>query len=202
MPFKLFNFKNLATVLWLTGITAGSYAMLRHEFDGRTASGAPEQWPAELGDFNPSESDLTLVMAVHPDCPCTRASIEQLDRILTQNPGQCQAIALVYTSEGDDATSIKEGAYWRRLASLPEVRPQLDPEGHFAIKLGSGISGTVAAYDRKGVLRFQGGLTPSRGHGGPSVAVTTINRILKGESNELAAAPTFGCSIDGSDLLP
>jgi hypothetical protein len=100
------------------------------------------------------------------------------------------------------ASSIKEGAYWTRLASLPEVRPQLDPEGHFASRLGSGISGTVAAYDREGVLRFQGGLTPSRGHDGPSAALTAINRILKGESNELAAAPTFGCSIDGSDLLP
>src|SRR2546422_955144 len=67
----------VAGMLWLAAVSAGSLAMLRYaNTPGHTAQ-APLQWSA--GSLIARDSQrATLVMFVHPRCPCSRASVGEL----------------------------------------------------------------------------------------------------------------------------
>ena len=187
----------LLTIAWITLTGIGAFALLRHEFDGVSVVDAPAQWPEALGAFNPSGRDLTVVMAIHPDCPCTRASIEQLDRLLTRYPDAVQAIGLISDRVDGEAETLRQTDYWRRLDRMAGARPVRDVAGHWAKLLGAPVSGTVAVYDAGGALRFQGGLTASRGHDGPSRALSMLSAWAEGASfPESVSLPAFGCALE------
>ncbi|MDZ4753303.1 MAG: hypothetical protein SGJ11_02245 [Phycisphaerae bacterium] len=68
---------------WVTAIAAGSWMMARYEFtpgdDGRVA----QSWPSGA-TIMPFDGRASLVMAVHPRCPCTRASIAEPTELVAQ----------------------------------------------------------------------------------------------------------------------
>jgi hypothetical protein len=183
-------------MIWIATVTVGAVAMLRHEFDGQAEVHAPAAWPSELGVFNPAGRALSLVMVAHPDCPCTRASIAQLERLLAQSAGQTQAIVFVYQMPGVSRDELQNEDFWKRLEQIANLRPIADPAGAIAERLGADVSGSAAAYDREGKLRFQGGLTASRGHEGPSFALEHLRALALGQrtpSAGVASTPAFGC---------
>lgn len=187
-------------LVWLVGIAIGSYFMFQHEYTPGAQEPAPQQLPADLEkQFGASEKKLTLVMAVHPDCPCTSASIEQLDRFLALHEKDTRAIALFWTDRSGNppSNSLENNSYWQRLQKLDAVSLMKDPEGKTAESLGSLVSGTVTAYDAEGKLVFQGGLTATRGHAGPSPALDALNAILAGKPiPEISTTMSFGCSLN------
>lgn len=191
-------FKLIATI-WVGGIVAGGFAMFRHEFTAGETEPAPQELPKEFSKLGPkTDAELTLIMAVHPDCPCTSASIEQLDRFLTSHPEKTQAVAFFWTDpQNPDPIDLSSNAYWSRLSKMKAARIYPDPGGQNAAKLGALVSGAVAAYDANGKLRFQGGLTATRGHAGPSPSIDVLTCIAEGReicgSNQ---SPNFGCSLN------
>jgi hypothetical protein len=72
----------------------------------------------------------------------------------------------------------------------------IDGDGDLTEKFGAQTSGHVFLYDKLGVLRFQGGITPSRGHAGDSYGQAAILSLLRGGRPERDAAPVFGCPLD------
>lgn len=187
-------------ILWLVGISLGSYFMFLHEFTPGRSLPAPQRLPEALQATIPTEGQkLTLFFAVHPDCPCTRASVEQLDRFLTKFRREARAVALFWTEDGSSSSKSQptNSRYWERLNRLDTVVTIQDPQGLLAEKLGSLVSGATVAYDSDGKLVFQGGLTATRGHAGPSVGIDALTYIVQGKSiPELCKTPTFGCSLN------
>ncbi|MDQ8184834.1 hypothetical protein [Pelagicoccus sp. SDUM812002] len=197
----------LIASLWLGGISAGSIALWDHEFTEGQSSDAPLSLPAELGALAKDEKPLTLFMAVHPGCPCTGASLEQVDRLIAGNPDSIQLIGLVRargeSSETATGATLQEEKYWKRLEAMPNAHPYADHDGALARLLGTHTSGATIAYDETGGLRFQGGITPSRGHAGPSRSMDELEAIARQLAPlELCSSPTFGCSLENDpDLL-
>lgn len=190
----------LVATLWLGGIGAGSLALLDHEFAAGQPNEAPVALPAQLAPFASPQKPLTLFMAVHPDCPCTGASLEQVDRLIARNPDSIQVVGLVRSAPDAE---LRDNSYWKRLLAMPHARAVADIDGELASLLGTHVSGATIAYDPDGHLRFQGGMTASRGHAGPSRGMDDLEAIARQLAPlDLCSTPTFGCSLENaSDLL-
>jgi hypothetical protein len=179
-------------VVWL-GLMAGSYAwLLRYSFAVGKTSVAPRTLPACLGLPTPLPKPQ-LLLALHPRCPCSRATVSELAKILTRVPAGCDTTVLIY-KPADQPDSWLEGALLDTCRRMHcQVRP--DPDGRLASSLGSLTSGGVVLYDADGRLRYQGGITSSRGHEGDNAGEQAIIDILSGRRSSHKAMPVFGCPI-------
>ena len=92
----------IALVLtWALAVGVGGTTLLRYtNTSGRLAT-PPPQWP--YGDRIRTEpSHATLVVFAHPQCPCSRATLEELSQILARYRGSLNAYVDIYAprSEG------------------------------------------------------------------------------------------------------
>lgn len=189
--------------LWASGILAGTWAMLDHEFATGSYMSAPETIPSSLRPYLSETRPYLLVIAVHPECSCTRASIEQVERLLAAHPDTLEVLALYSTAIEKQSTGVlpsHSAGYRETLSQLPHTRILPDPDGALADSLHATLSGAVAVYDQAGQLRFEGGLTASRGHSGSSLGLTHLGDIARAlEPRELCSTPVFGCSLENPE---
>ena len=73
-----------ATVLWLVGVAYGIERMSRYALTPAVQQPLVTIWPA-MSSISRVPGRTTLVMFVHPQCPCTRASLSELEQIITDN---------------------------------------------------------------------------------------------------------------------
>src|SRR5713226_2476071 len=182
----------LALLLWL-GLIVGGYAwLLRYSFAAGKASASPPAIPSSVASPAPS-ARAQLFLALHPRCPCSRATLSELAKILSRAPEACDVTVLMYKPEGEP-DSWMAGALLdncRRMSC--RVRP--DADGRLAGSLGSFTSGGVVLYDAKGRLRYQGGITASRAHEGDNAGKQAVIAILRGHHDSQKPMPVFGCPI-------
>ena len=182
----------LGFCLWL-GLVAGGYAwLLRYSLAAGSVSAVPGTIPPALvSPVSPARPQLLL--ALHPSCPCSRATVRELAKILTRAPNKCDVTVLMYRP-------ASERASWLAGALLDECRRMNcqihpDPDGRLAELLGSLTSGYVVLYDASGRLRYHGGITSSRGHEGDNVGEQAVIQILLGNRDSQKSMPVFGCPI-------
>ncbi|MBI1312696.1 hypothetical protein GC176_15495 [bacterium] len=152
-----------------------------------------------------SSSDFTLVMAVHPRCPCTRASVEELARLLARWHHRVNTRVLMFLPGDPQCEKYVESEWaqtdlWKSVVRLPGAALQLDPDGKLAAQIGCRTSGSVVLYDRDGEVRFWGGITAGRGHSGGNPGSDLIHGIVSGELSAAESAPVFGCSLQSLRL--
>jgi len=160
---------------------------------------APLRWPAE-SLTNLVSNRPTLVMVVHPQCPCTRASIGELALLMARAQGLVSANVLFFKPagfpEGWEKTDL-----WSSAENIPGVTVVCDEGGIEARRFNQKTSGAVVLYDPNGRLLFTGGITGSRGHSGENDGRTAIVALLIGEVAKRTQTPVFGCSlVDEYDL--
>ncbi len=183
-------------VLWLCAVGAGFAIVLNHQIASGTSGRTPQHWPAGTA-IALDERRATLLMFAHPHCPCTRASLGELNRLLARSRGAVAAHVLFYRPGGFSGRWTRSDL-WRSAAAIPGVSVQEDVDGALARRLGAETSGYVILYDSHGQLLFKGGITGSRGHAGDNAGEDAIVSILLGESQTLNQAPVYGCSLLGS----
>ena len=89
----------VAVAVWLCLVFAGTAALMRYKNAPGAQLDAPARWPAESRLVRiPGEA--TLVMAAHPQCPCTRASLTELERLLSRVRGRMHAVVLFVKPRG------------------------------------------------------------------------------------------------------
>jgi glyoxylase-like metal-dependent hydrolase (beta-lactamase superfamily II) len=156
---------------------------------------APAQWPEGTQLARDSGRD-TLVMFAHPHCPCTRASLGELNRLLARSRGKVAAQVWFFkpASESSDWTSTD---LWRSAASMPGVQIFVDVDGLQALRFGAKTSGSVLLYDTQGRLLFSGGITGGRGHAGDNAGESTLISLLDGKGAGSRQTPVYGCSLLG-----
>lgn len=146
-----------------------------------------------------ADRGYTLVMSVHPRCPCTRASLYELERLLARHQDVLFCQILVYTPSGVDQSWAKD--YLTTIKNrLPGSKIKLDPNGLYAARLKSGTSGAVVLFDAEGVPVFWGGITSARGHAGDNLGSDAIDTVLTGQDAPRPHTPVFGCSLDNLEL--
>jgi hypothetical protein len=183
--------------LWCIGITAGFFVLLRYKLTPGEQGSIRCRWPDDSsiarlpGCFN-------LVMALHPRCPCSTASVAELERILAQFPDNLCVHVLVYRpSDGSDGW--EETDLVRKVRKIHGVLVYSDQDAFEAQRFGARTSGQVVLYGASGELLFRGGLTASRGHQGDSPSQQAVKALLRGQPPELFDAPVFGCPLLNPD---
>lgn len=146
--------------------------------------------PAEL---KPTGPENLILMALHPHCPCSEASVDELVQIYSRAPGRVKVTALVFKPSEESDDWIKTES----LKSLERMHPRIviDTNGVLAARMGLATSGQVRVYNRKAELLYDGGITGGRGHRGDNEGERAVLQLVRGEAKTARCTPAFGCSF-------
>src|SRR5258706_7114521 len=114
-------------MLWLLASAVGIWILLRYENAPGRNCAAPERWPTEAR-INVPQGRYLLLMFAHPKCPCTRASIDELNRLLAHCDGKVVAMVL-FAHHGGMAVDWASGSSSRNRAASPGVSVPADLGG-------------------------------------------------------------------------
>lgn len=180
-------------IAWVTALGLGGHWLFRHEVGPGAIWKSPTDWPEESALARHPER-FTLILFLHPYCPCSWTSVDSLRTILEQTGGQCDPIVAFVAPPGAEVHWV-ESDLWQRARRMSAVQVVVDQEGHEARRFGARTSGQTLLYDAAGRLRFDGGITGGRSHPGPNPGQRAIVRVLQGKSTERRHAPVFGCRL-------
>ncbi len=193
-------------VAWGVAVAAGAMLMNVYSMAPGSAGAPPVRWPG--GTEIPLDRRCpTLLIFLHPQCPCSDASLDELAAVIDRTGGRVSAWALVYRPRiSNDDWFPRE--FREAMAAIPGLSIAEDHDGVEAALFGIETSGHVLLFGPGGDLRFSGGITDGRGHRGESLGRRVlIARILDNRSPARPSipeargatmpvdAPVFGCSL-------
>lgn len=175
--------------LGLVGVTV--LEIWRYSVTAAPPTQAPSKWP-DGAAFAPS-GRAQLVMFVHPKCACTVASLRELAKLQGAR-GRVDAVVWFMVPDAE-STDFARGTNWAIASKIPRTEVRLDPGAAEAKRFGASGSGSVLFYDAQGMLAFNGGITPSRGHEGDSPGRRDLLALLDGKEPPSGSTPLYGCSL-------
>jgi hypothetical protein len=200
MGARAFPTRLVFGALWLLAVGAGFVVMLNYQSASGRVGLTPQQWPAGT-QLTLDKAHKTLIMFAHPKCPCTRASVEELNRLLARSQGRVAAHVVFFKPDkfADDWTRT---SLWWSAATIPGITVHEDLDGVQARLFGAETSGYVLLYDTHGELLFRGGITGGRGHAGDNAGENALVSLLAGQKVTLKQTPVYGCSLLGNCEMP
>ena len=183
----------IAAIAWLALAAAGFVGLARYSSTpgGSDPSAAPG-WPAATR-LDPPAARPVLLLFLHPECPCSRATVEELAKVIARAPDAYDARALfVPLAAVASSPGLREAA-----ARIPGLRLLDDPGGTEAARFGALTSGTVAVYGSDGRRRFFGGITAARAHEGDNEGSGALLALARGASPARTETPVYGCGLRG-----
>ena len=185
--------------VWLVVVLGGMFALAVYKSAPGEAAPAPERWP--VSSKLPRVSGIpTLVMMSHPRCPCTRASITELELLMSRFGSRLTAYVLFVEPEGvEDSWSHTD--LWQSASRIRQAHVIRDRDGVEAARFSALTSGQVVLYDDNGNLQFTGGITGVRGHVGDNLGLQRLMSILGGSPVDRADSPVFGCPLHEPENL-
>jgi hypothetical protein len=184
-------------LLWASAIGVGFARLMKYATTPGESQPSAPGWPAG-SILVPDAERANLVLLAHPRCPCTRATMDELERLMARCPGLLTLHVLFYRPAGP-AESWAKTDLWDRAAAIPGAHVSADEDGVQARLFGAATSGQVLLYDRDGRLLFSGGITNIRGHAGASRGADAILSLLTQGTAECTETPVFGCPLAGSN---
>jgi hypothetical protein len=188
-----------AVALWIPAVCFGISTVWRYSITAGHPAAPPIEWP-RTAPIERTVGRATLVMFVHPQCGCSRATLGELAIIMTHEGSRVKASVFFYRPPAEP-TRWARTDLWETATAIPGVHAFEDPNGSMARSFGVFTSGQTLLYDSSGLLRFQGGITAFRGHSGDNAGRSVITALLHGDVLPLAAfpvtTPVFGCSLRG-----
>jgi hypothetical protein len=182
-----------AGLAWLSAAAFGFWTLHAYEATPGPIMRSPDGWPPG-STLSRSRGRADVLMAVHPRCPCTRASLAILAEIVREAPGAATVRLLAYRPKGSTPDWGSEGIRWA-LDTVPGAVVVDDPGGVEALKFGLGTSGAVVAFDAPGRERFSGGLTAGRGVAERSAGGASLGEVLANRGPTRADCQTYGCPL-------
>jgi hypothetical protein len=184
---------------WTVLVGISTWMMYAYSFEGSFAdlSGVVTRWPSDTA-IVPTPGRPTLVLFLHPKCPCSRATLAELERIWVQNDEQSEnspkliVVATVPADAPNDWLTTDTVEKAERLAGATLV---VDADGREAQCFGAVTSGTVMWFDAQGKLQYAGGITSGRGHEGANVGRDCVEQLLHGQTPPARGLPAFGCRL-------
>src|SRR5947209_6177016 len=166
-----------AILLWFVAAGAGLSFLASYENAPGVAAAAPSRWPTG-SRIKPAPDRATLVMLTHPQCPCTRASVEELDKLMAHCRGRLKAYVVVIKPDGVPI-NWEDGKILRSALTIPDVSVLVDQNGVEARRFHAETSGQVVLYNTEGNLLLSGGITASRGQAGDNAGETAIEPLVR-----------------------
>lgn len=179
--------------IWLSLLLVGFSILSYEEFTPTPHVVAAAAFPAPSA-LTLDQKRPTLLLFAHPQCPCTRATFRELNRLRAE-AGNNLAVTIVFPLPAHVAPDWERGDLWSEAARMPGIRIYRDEAGTETHRFGVTTSGHVLLYANSGQLLFSGGITSSRGHEGENPGSLSIVRLMRGESSPLRQTPVFGCTL-------
>lgn len=198
-PRSLPNSTTVLLAVWLA-TTALGFALFEAYHAQPNDPGSPSRWPVG-GPIGLDPARPTLVLFVHPLCPCSKASVADLASIGSELLGRFAPHVVVYRP-------LHRSDEWERsaptldAASLAGWRRWDDRGAALARRFGVRTSGHLLVFDPHGELLYSGGVTPGRGRRGPSGGLAAFLNGIAGGTIGVDRGPVFGCSMEASVLGP
>ena len=206
------RFLPLLIVLWLVALVPAAGKLLHFEWTSGATGATPSRLSsASAGGLSQNASDIALlVVAIHPLCSCTRATLKELEDSAATWKQPYRATFLIYKAR--PALSASLDFDWHHAAYIREAQQALhaevveDMNGEQAAKLGALTSGEVILYsaaDQHGARRllFSGGVTAGRGMEGENGGIASLAQSINTHSINAtntpveAHAPVYGCGL-------
>ena len=180
-------------VVWLWVVITGSLLMAQYSQTAGTTGIPPAHWP-ETSRAHRHSGQSQLVMFLHPRCPCSRATLGELEQLVAHCQGKFSAQVWFIQPQGMEDEWVKTDL-WHAAASIPGVQVNVDHAGEEARLFQAVTSGQTLLYDSEGGLVFQGGITLGRGHAGDNPGRDAIESLLKQKIPSATSPPVFGCAL-------
>ncbi len=182
-------------LVWLAALAAGAGWMAWYTRLPGLADGAPAKWPREASVAR-DRSRFTMLLFVHPQCPCSRATLAELERFVSRAGGSC-AVHVLFVQPAGAPADWDRGALWDQARTISGVAVEVDKDGAEAARFAARTSGWTLLYGPQGDLLFQGGITPARGHEGESAGQDALKSLVAHRTSLQARSPVFGCALAG-----
>ena len=154
-----------------------------------------KRWPSGTSISLDSQRP-TLLIFLHPRCPCSRASLAELAKVEARCRGRFSNLAVLARPldfpDGQGRQPWEADA--RAIASLRVID---DFGGRETERFGVETSGHVLLFEAGGRLLYGGGITSSRGHQGDNPGVEAVVALINGETGSRSFGPVFGCPLLG-----
>ena len=183
---------------WGAGAGTAYWFMMKYEgTPGRAAEGIAMQWPAQAEAVKRVEGEATLVMAAHPGCPCSRASVAEIGELMARHPGKmvCYVLFAEQPAAGVGEKECEASDLWKAASAIPGVTCVVDRGDLTFHVFGARTSGQVFLYDAQGALRFSGGITGARDHIGPNAGLDAVTAFFDTGRLTYQSTPVFGCAL-------
>jgi hypothetical protein len=188
-----FAHRRWALLAWCALIVLGFGYLVGYSNTPGRAALPPPAWPVE-SKIEPDSANPTLLMFLHPYCPCSRASLEELSRIIARADRPAQAV-IAFVLRGGTASELQEADLWKAAAVIPGARLWVDIGGLESMRFRAATSGEAMLYAANGRLLFHGGITGARGHVGDNRGAAAILSWLNTDQAERATSFVFGCPL-------
>ena len=182
-----------AFFVWMAIVIAGLGRLWVYAATPGPSATAPEMWPA-TSHIAREAGRPVLIMFLHPQCPCSRASVGELAVLMAHVQGRV-ATRILFYRPADYAPGWEHTDLWTSVAAIPGVQLATDVTGSEAAIFGAAVSGQALLYDASGRLIFSGGMTTARGHAGDNAGRSTLQSLIGEGTASTAHTPVFGCLL-------
>jgi len=179
--------------LWLIAAALGQHEMMSYDYAAATPGTPPEKWP-NATKVSRTPGLPSIVVVAHPHCPCSRATVEELARLMAKLQNKATA-TVIFVRPSEFSENWEKTDLWRSASRIPGVAVLSDLNGIEASLFGAEASGQTMLYDAAGNLRFSGGITISRGHDGDSLGRGAILSIVDAGNSGTSHTAVYGCSL-------
>lgn len=179
--------------LWLAVVAVLALRLVSYSSTPGIAGHPPSRWPI-ASHIVRIAGEPTLIIMLHPHCPCARASLTELSELLARVNNPVNAIIL-FVKPASTADEWEKTGIWNTASSLWGVTVLVDHDGTESQIFNSHTSGQVMLYGANDELLFTGGITIARGHTGDNEGRRTLIKLLAGEHAEAVKTAVFGCPL-------
>jgi hypothetical protein len=177
--------------VWLIILLFGHKLMNDYESEPGTIHSITKSWPAAC---QLNHNGWTIVLAAHPFCPCTRATLNELNRLLSRCHSTPKIYALFYRPKKFEPNWNKTDL-WREVSTFPGAIAIDDVDGLQSALFGADTSGETFLFSPEGKLLYHGGITAARGHEGDNAGEDSIISGINTGKVSVTDTPAFGCAI-------
>ncbi len=178
---------------WIASVGYGYSMLIHYGLKPNSRINNLASWPQQSKLLLDKQLN-TLVVFIHPKCPCSRATLVELDRLLVNANNKLKVIAVFIQPVASDADWSKTDL-WQQAGLLKGVQRYIDKANLEAGLFNATTSGEVYLFKPNGGLVYHGGITAGRGHEGDNAGRSAIVTYVRSGKIMEPQGYAYGCSI-------
>ncbi len=184
----------VSVAIWFLLLGFAYFSLLAYSTErGEQVKTQNTDWPA-ASHLEKDRDKFTLVTFIHPHCPCSRSSLNELCKIMSRAHKNinCQ---VVFLKPDELGAGWEKTDLWQTANTIPGAKCLVDKNGAEAQNFSARTSGQTFLFDNKGKLVYSGGITGSRGHEGDNPGQLAIEDLAMSKKSKNSCSPVFGCPL-------